>query len=69
MTHFPNIHLKAEQIVRDSRGRKTMRDAYRELSDRSRRPSPNYGQTTVDPKAFANVETPRHAWQQRADLA
>ncbi len=62
MTHFPNIHQRAEQLVRDSCGRLTLREAYQELAKRA--------QTA---KAARKVEAmPRpagFAWQMRKDLA
>lgn len=62
MTHYPNIHLRAEQLVRESRGRLTLRAAYRELSARS---------AAAKRHAPAAIGTSRqvHAWQTRADLA
>ena len=35
MTHFPDIHQRAETLVRESRGRLTLREAYQELNRRA----------------------------------
>lgn len=61
MTHFPNIHLRAETLVRESRGRLTLTDAYRELNRRS--------QAVQTARKNAALPQPKPAWLSRADLA
>ncbi len=62
MTHFPNIHARAEQLVRDSRGRLNLREAYQELSRRA--------QSAKTARRVESLPRPAaFAWQQRSDLA
>lgn len=68
MTHFPNIHTKAEQLMRDSRGRLTLRDAYIELNRRAQVVRRCKVTVNPDDPAIAAVESPRYRWQGRADL-
>lgn len=65
MTHFPNIHQRAEQLVRESRGRLNLREAYAELSRYGQAAKArNAGQATRG----TSRQTQTHAWQLRADL-
>ncbi len=62
MTHFPDIHTRAANLVRDSRGRLNLREAYQELSRRS-----HAAQAAKQASPLKKPVT--FAWQQRADLA
>ena len=61
MTHYPNIHTRAENLVRESRGRLTLREAYSELSRRA--------QVAKAARKVESLPKPSmHAWQMRADM-
>lgn len=62
MTHFPNIHQRAENMVRESRGRMTLREAYSELARRAQ-PAKTRAKIAALPKPST------FAWQGRADLS
>lgn len=62
MTYFPDIHTRAAQLVRESRGRLNLREAYAELSRRSHL-------ARLVRKTQAMPKPTVHAWQDRADLS
>lgn len=68
-----NIHSRAEQLARESYGKLTLAEAYRELSRRGRESRQrrtgrsNHGvlhQTNTDRKQFKRVEQPVYWWQE-----
>lgn len=66
MTHFPDIHTRAQRIMRESRGRFNLKEAYQELSRRGHAAKVEKRAAHLPP-SFQKPVT--FAWQQRADLA
>ncbi len=75
MTYFPDIHTRAADLVRESRGRLNLREAYQELARRATTSRRLRGQQVAMQAANEAVAATRgtsrqvYAWQQRADLA
>ncbi len=65
-----DIHDRARLMVAQSHGEMTLSEAYAKLAKRRKR-ALKLGVlhvTNTDRRQFSNVETPRYAWQERADL-